>query len=96
VFAEAAQVERFVDWVVRDAFGCEIAFVESVYRDAANDRRIFFFDLGDESCEARVGGDIFERAKRSAFGVEALVGVGHFFEEVESFCVLADGRFVEG
>ena len=29
VFAEAADVERFVDWIVGDAFGSEIAFVEA-------------------------------------------------------------------
>src|SRR5215469_7499679 len=85
-----------VDGIVGDSFRREIGFVDYEGGGAAHDGRIFFANLRDEGCEARVVGEVLEAACGAAGGIKPGVSLRHFFEEVESFRVLADLGFVEG
>ena len=79
MFADAADVERFVDGIVGDAFGGEVAFAKCVGNCGVCDWRIFLSDLLDDGDETRVARNIFERPGGTSCGVEAGVSLGHFF-----------------
>src|SRR5882757_21994 len=92
----AAEIERLFYRIIGNPFGKEISFANEERGCAAHNGGIFLLDLSDERNKARVVGNVLEWAACRRLRIHSGVCLGHFFQKVERFCVVADGCVVHG